>query len=128
MLPILAEKYKLGLISDTGYSPGTHLRKLMKDNDILDYFTSFSFSNETGVSKPHEKAFNTILHELNINPSHSLHIGDIERTDVVGANNTGMISVLFTGVDSEFERNNPEVTSADITINHWEELKESLDL
>ncbi|MER3328947.1 MAG: HAD family hydrolase, partial [Candidatus Kapaibacterium sp.] len=73
MLPKLAEKYKLGLISDTGYSPGTHLRKLMADNDIIDYFTSFSFSNETGVSKPHERAFHTILHELKTEAAHSLH-------------------------------------------------------
>lgn len=128
MLPKLAEKYKLGLISDTGYSPGTHLRKLMAENDILDYFTSFSFSNETGVSKPHEKAFNTILHELQTHPSHALHIGDIERTDVIGANNTGMISVMFTGADSEFERYNPEVSSADITLHHWSELNEKLDM
>lgn len=128
MLPKLAEKYKLGLISDTGYSPGTHLRKLMADNDILDYFTSFSFSNETGVSKPHERAFHTILHELKTDPAHSLHIGDIERTDVVGANNTGMISVLFTGVESEFDRKNPEISSADISINHWTELYEPLSL
>lgn len=128
MLPKLAEKYKLGLISDTGYSPGTHLRKLMADNDIIDYFSSFSFSNETGVSKPHEKAFHTILHELKTEPAQAMHIGDIERTDVVGANNTGMISVMFTGVDSEFDRKNPEVSSADITINHWLELNESLDI
>lgn len=128
MLPKLAEKYKLGLISDTGYSPGTHLRKLMADNDIIDYFSSFSFSNETGVSKPHEKAFQTILHELKTEPAQALHIGDIERTDVVGANNIGMISVMFTGVDSEFDRKNPEISSADITINHWLELSESLDI
>lgn len=128
LLPKLAEKYRLGLISDTGYSPGTHLRKLMSDNDILDYFTSFSFSNETGVSKPHEKAFQTILQELKVDPKHSLHIGDIERTDVVGANNSGMISVLFTGVESEFDRKNPEITSADISINHWSELSEALNI
>lgn len=127
-LPKLKEKYKLGLISDTGYSPGTHLRKLMEDNEILEYFDSFSFSNETGVSKPHEKAFNTILHELNISPINSMHIGDIERTDIVGANNTGMHSVLYTGTDSEFDRKNPEVSSANIQINHWNELIEILEI
>ena len=61
-------------------------------------------------------------------PAQALHIGDIERTDIVGANNTGMISVMFTGVDSEFDRKNPEISSADITINHWLELNESLDI
>ncbi|MFN3194590.1 MAG: HAD family hydrolase [Chlorobiota bacterium] len=127
-LPKLKENYKLGLISDTGYSPGTHLRKLMEDNEILEYFDSFSFSNETGVSKPHEKAFNTILHELNISPINSMHIGDIERTDIVGANNTGMHSVLYTGTDSEFDRKNPEVSSANIQINHWNELIEILEI
>ena len=127
-LPKLREKYKLGLISDTGYSPGTHLRKLMEDNEILEFFDSFSFSNETGVSKPHEKAFNTILHELNISPINSMHIGDIERTDIVGANNTGMHSVLYTGTDSEFDRKNPEISSANIQIDHWNELIEILEI
>jgi len=127
-LPKLKEQYKLGLISDTGYSPGTHLRQLMKNNEILEYFDSFSFSNETGVSKPHEKAFTTILTELKISPEHSMHIGDIERTDIVGANKTGMHSVLYTGTDSEFDRKNPEVTSANIQIEHWNELLEHLDI
>lgn len=128
MLPKMAEKYKLGLISDTGYSPGTHLRKLMEQNGILQYFSSFSFSNETGYSKPHGNAFKIILDELNLNPENAIHIGDIERTDIVGANNYGMTSVLFTGTDSEFDRKNPEITSADITINHWSELIEPLNL
>ena len=128
LLPQLAKKYKLGLISDTGYSPGTHLRRLMEENEILHYFTSFSFSNETGVSKPNKKAFDVILDELRVDPAYSLHIGDIERTDVVGANNAGMKSVLFTGAESEFDRNNPSVSSANITINHWLELQEKLEL
>jgi putative hydrolase of the HAD superfamily len=128
VLPKMAKKYKLGLISDTGYSPGTHLRKLMEKNGILEYFSSFSFSNETGYSKPHENAFKVVLDELSASASEALHIGDIERTDIVGANNLGMYSALFTGTESEFDRNNPEKTSATISINHWSELIEPLNL
>jgi FMN phosphatase YigB (HAD superfamily) len=100
----------------------------MEKNGILEYFSSFSFSNETGYSKPHENAFKVVLDELSASASEALHIGDIERTDIVGANNLGMYSALFTGTESEFDRNNPEKTSATISINHWSELIEPLNL
>jgi len=42
-------KYKLGVISDTIFSSGRVLRKLLKANDIEQYFDVFIFSDEAGV-------------------------------------------------------------------------------
>ena len=56
-----SEKYKLAIVSDTGFTPGYALRELLKTNDLIQYFEAFSFSDETLVSKPHPKAFFTIF-------------------------------------------------------------------
>ena len=32
----LSKKYKLAIVSDTGFSPGTNMRKLMKKEDMLE--------------------------------------------------------------------------------------------
>jgi putative hydrolase of the HAD superfamily len=119
----LADKYPLGLISDTGFSPGTILKELMSRNNLDKYFTSFSFSNETGVSKPNEKAFQTALEPLGQKPENGLHIGDIEGTDIVGAKNLGMTAIRFTGSVNEYviQRNSKE-TIADHEFETWSQI------
>lgn len=97
ILKNLSKKYKLAIVSDTGFSPGSVMRELMQSSGILKYFSDFSFSNETGVSKPHPKAFNIILDNFDCKPEFALHIGDIERTDIEGAVGIGMQAIRFDG-------------------------------
>lgn len=119
----LKSKYKLGIVSDTGFSPGTVLSELLKRNDLYDYFDAFSFSNETGVSKPHPKAFNTILNKLDCKPENAIHIGDIEATDVVGAKALDMYAIRYTGDITEYvAQTNPKKTIADIELDSWDKI------
>ncbi len=123
----LSQKYQLALVSDTGFSPGTILQELMKRNDIMKYFSAFSFSNETGVAKPHEKAFRTALEPFSIDPSEAIHIGDIEQTDIVGAKNFGMGAIRFTGSETEYVIvRNPTESRADHWAASWEEIGDIL--
>ncbi len=119
---------KLGIISDTGYAVGKQLKQLMDNKGILKYFDAFSFSDETGVAKPKEKAFNTILEAFNIDkPEQMLHLGDLERTDIKGALEIGVKSGIYTG----FYHLNGYIfdsTMADIYINDWIELINYIDL
>lgn len=119
----LSKKYMLGIVSDTGFSPGTVLRKLLENNSIISYFDVFSFSDETGVAKPHPKAFLTVLDALGCKPEDALHIGDIEQTDIVGAKKLGMKAIRFRG-DTSFvltpERE--EFTIADAEAEKWDEI------
>lgn len=119
----LSEKHPLGLISDTGFSPGTILKELMNRNGLDKYFTSYSFSNETGVSKPHEKAFHAALEPMGQLPENGVHIGDIEGTDIVGAKNIGMKAIRFTGSVNEYvtQRNSKE-TIADHEMENWQQI------
>jgi len=60
----LSGKYKLAIISDTGFSPGVTLRRLLEKENVLNYFSAFSFSDETGFAKPHPQAYMTVLNKL----------------------------------------------------------------
>ena len=48
----LRGRYRLGVISDTVFSPGTSLRRILADNDLLDAFECFVFSDEAGHPSP----------------------------------------------------------------------------
>ena len=119
----LNRDYKLGIVSDTGFSPGSVLKILLEKEGILDYFSAFSFSDETGVSKPHEKAFRKVLDEFDCKPEDALHIGDIENTDIVGAKKLGMYAIRFDGDSSRFlVKENPKETLADFESSDWKEI------
>ena len=45
-------RYPLGVISDTVFSPGSSLRRILAGHDLLRCFDSLVFSDEAGWSKP----------------------------------------------------------------------------
>ena len=119
----LSSKYKLGIVSDTGFSPGKMVDKLLIELDIKKYFSAFSYSDETGVAKPHPKSFTTILEQLNIKPNEAIHIGDIDRTDIAGAKAIGMGAIRYDGsIDDNllYLRNN--ISEADFIANNWNDI------
>jgi len=120
----LAARYKLALISDTAMSPGAILRKVLEKHDVAKYFDVMVFSDETGVAKPHPKAFSTALDALEVAPVNAVHVGDIERTDVVGAVRSGMRAILFRG-DSSSRYHGDQHTGNSIAhgvAHSWEEV------
>lgn len=118
----LSKSYKLAIISDTMFSPGRVLREYLNRKGILEYFSGFAFSDEIGVSKPHRKAFETALSETGSSPEKAWHIGDIQQTDILGANAMGMNSILYTGVSDKYEAGN----SATHVCRSWGEVKNLL--
>ncbi|NOZ47164.1 MAG: HAD family hydrolase [Chlorobi bacterium] len=119
----LKKKYRLAIISDTGFSPGSILKKLLEKEKILKYFDEFSFSDETGVAKPNKKAYLTALDKLDCKPESALHIGDIERTDIVGAKQLGMRAIRFIGDSTTlFIKNNSKTTIADAKVSSWKNI------
>ena len=123
VLQELSSKYELALVSDTGFSPGTILQQLMIESDIIKYFSVFSFSDETGVAKPHQKAFRTALEPFSVLSEEAVHIGDIEQTDIVGAKNFGMSAIRFTGSETNYVKvKNPTDSRADHWASSWDEV------
>lgn len=97
-LQLLAQEYKLGVISDTIHTHGRGLRYLLQQQGLLQYFSFFVFSDEIGASKPNTKVFTRAATGLGFPPSLVAHVGDRESNDVAGPLAIGMRSVLYTGI------------------------------
>ncbi|OGL46900.1 MAG: hypothetical protein A2161_04980 [Candidatus Schekmanbacteria bacterium RBG_13_48_7] len=91
----LSNHFHLGIVSDTGMTPGRVLRKLLQKNNILDYFCCFSFSDEVGYYKPDSRIFHHALSCLGVAPGEACHIGDFIHTDIRGAKQIGMGAILI---------------------------------
>jgi putative hydrolase of the HAD superfamily len=96
VLEQLRSRYKLGLISDTGLSLGCALREVMRADQVLDYFDHLTFSDETSTAKPNARQFLYTCHMLGVLPAETVHVGDLEETDIVGARKAGLHAVLLT--------------------------------
>ena len=113
-----AQRYPVGLISDTGISPGASLRVLMERHQFMEHFVALTFSDEVGVAKPQPKMFARTAKALGVAPEELFHIGDLEPTDIVGARNVGAKAALFAGVNDRFLGS----TQADHTFTDWREF------
>lgn len=85
--------YKLGLVSNTGKTPGSTLRVLMDRMGILEHFQVTTFSNEVMVRKPAEAAFRVTLEQLKALPKATAHVGDDAENDIAAAKRLGMHAV-----------------------------------
>lgn len=97
-IPLLAERYRLAIICDTGITPGRVLRRILEQDGLLPYFRHCVFSDEVGRTKPHIDNFHLALRKLRAHPEESVHVGDLIRTDIRGAQGAGMHALLFTGI------------------------------
>ena len=102
-LETLSHRYRLGIISDVGFSPGRMLKRVLADHGLLDLFDSLVFSDEAGRAKPHIEVFECTALALSAKPEEIVHIGDLEYTDIVGAKRAGYHAIRFTGV-TQMER------------------------
>jgi putative hydrolase of the HAD superfamily len=84
---------RLGLVCDTGLTPGRVVRQFLDAQGLLGMLASTIFSDEWSLPKPHPEVFRAALSELGVEPSQAVHIGDLRRTDVAGARAVGMATV-----------------------------------
>ncbi|GAB4261001.1 MAG: HAD family hydrolase [Thermoleophilia bacterium] len=97
----------LGLISDTGLTPGRVLVRYLERDGLLPHFHALTFSDETGFPKPDPRMFHVTLAAMGVGPGEAVHVGDMPRTDVAGALAVGMAPVRFAGVEDHREPPEP---------------------
>ncbi|MGH2736809.1 MAG: HAD family hydrolase [Actinomycetota bacterium] len=114
----------IGLVCDTGFTPGRVVRQLLDDAGLCDYLEVLCFSDEVGVPKPGPDIFAKALAELGARPPEAIHIGDLRRTDIAGARDFGMHAIRFKGVHDD----ETDATEAEIVINDHLQLLEVLGL
>jgi putative hydrolase of the HAD superfamily len=96
--------YRIGLISNTGRTPGRTMRKVLEDYGLTDCFDAMTFSDEAGYIKPNPRIFEIALGSLGSEPAKTAHVGDNPLLDVYGARACGISAILFTKYMENFER------------------------
>lgn len=97
LLAALRGKVRLGLISDTGMTLGTHLAEIMDVHGLGEFFEHRTWSDETLTTKPQARQFLHTLFMLDVPPSEAVHVGDLEAADIAGAKAVGMRAVRVGG-------------------------------
>ncbi len=92
-LQATARRTSIGLVSNTGFSPGPALRRVLHHLGVAQHFSAFAFSDEVGWAKPHPAIFAHALAHLGARPADVLHVGDTLAADVAGAQAHGMRTV-----------------------------------
>ncbi len=100
----------LGIISNTGRTPGVILRRLLERHDLLRHFTAVSYSDEVGYRKPDPEIFRRTLAELGVEAGEAAHVGDNPIADVQGAQGAGMRGVHYAAAGR------PGATHADLIV------------
>ena len=122
-LEVLAQRYQLAVICDTSYSPGSVLRELLARHRMLRHFEYLYFSNEHGRCKPDPRVFTQTLTALHVPAAAAAHVGDIQRTDIAGAQTAGMSAVHFLGANDYDAR----WSTADARVKEFADLPRALE-
>ena len=123
MLATLKEQgYLLGLISNTGMTPGRLFRSYLKELGIVHYFDHLTFSDEVLLAKPVAAIFVHTLKGLGASSEQAVHVGDHLRLDILGGQRAGMKTVWVQGFDAGETEATP-----DVTIQHIAELPRALE-
>jgi len=117
VLNTLAEKYPMVVVSNVDDDDPGYAMFKGKNLPFLDIITSESYRSY----KPHGKMFRVALSILKCQPAEVLHIGDSQRSDVVGAKNFGMCAAWL---NRRSEKIKPGIEPDYVITN----LKELLDL
>jgi putative hydrolase of the HAD superfamily len=118
----LSRRYRLGLISDVGLTPGWVLREILRRDGLLPHFGALTFSDETGLTKPCAEQFLHTLDALGARPGEAAHIGDLSETDLAGARGVGMKAILFLGASHRDDG----LPLADVAFEEYGELEAAL--
>lgn len=91
--------YRIGLISNTGMTPGRVFRAYLEEQGLVDFFDHMTFSDEVRMPKPFPAIFLHTFASMGCTPENTVHVGDHLRNDVVGASQVGMRTIWLRGFD-----------------------------
>jgi putative hydrolase of the HAD superfamily len=83
---------RLGLVSNA-FDPGWLLHRDLEQMGLAERLDFSVFSSEVGLRKPHPAIFERALQALEVEPEHTLFVGDRLFEDVRGAAELGMTTV-----------------------------------
>lgn len=109
---------RIGLISNTGMTPGATFRAYLEEKGMLGYFDALTFSDEVRLAKPAPEIFLMTVRSLGAAPAQTVHVGDHVQNDVVGAKGCGLKTVWIEGFyppgDPSDAGSTPDVSVAEL--------------
>ncbi|MBZ0263557.1 HAD family hydrolase [bacterium] len=120
----LANVVPIALICDTGISGPSTIDKMLDRWGVLQFIQHRIYSSDVGVSKPDSLMFDRAIERLGVAHDAALHIGDNERTDIIGAKNAGLMAIRLEALPA-FEKYVGE-SQADKCVKSWEEVQIAL--
>lgn len=106
---------RLGLISNTGMTPGATFRTYLDQEGLLGYFDVLTFSDEVKLAKPSNEIFLMTLRAMSALPDQAVHVGDHAVNDVVGAKQCGLKTIWITGFSEREDPSDPD-SEPDVTV------------
>jgi putative hydrolase of the HAD superfamily len=94
VVPLLAERYRLGVVSN--YPSAPLVARTLERFGILRFFSAVVVSGEFGWLKPHPSIFREALSRLGAQAERALFVGDDLRNDVKGPKALGFRTAWFT--------------------------------
>ncbi len=90
-----ARGLRVGLISNTGRTPGSVLRSILEELRLAPSIDVMVFSNEHGECKPQASIFEELRRGLDVAYEEMMFVGDNPYVDVHGAQRVGIKGVHF---------------------------------
>jgi len=122
VLDVLREHFPLAVVTDA-QSP--YARAELHKVGLLDYFDPIVVSGDHGFRKPDPRLFRFALDGMGVAAENALYVGNDMRTDIFGAREAGMTTVMF---DSDQGTKVHLDCVPDYTITDFRDLLKILDL
>jgi putative hydrolase of the HAD superfamily len=92
---LVARGVRLGIVSNTGRTPGVVLRQVLAAHGLLQHFSAIGYSDEVGYRKPEAEIFRHVLAAAGAMAAEAAHIGDNPVADVAGARAAGLRGIHY---------------------------------
>lgn len=104
----LSKKYKIYIITN-GVSFIQHRR--IKESKIEDFIDGIYISEEIGHYKPNKEYFDYVLNDIGLSNKEVIVVGDSLTSDILGANNSNIDSILLDNNDNFKDYRGKRVTN-----------------
>lgn len=106
---LAADRRRLGIVSNS--TSESVVRRILDRAGILPYFERVVSSGSEGVRKPAPEIFRRAVQRLGVPPEEALYVGNLPRTDAIGARNAGLHAVWLHRDGTGLGTDPPEITS-----------------
>jgi putative hydrolase of the HAD superfamily len=104
-----AQHRRLGVVSNA--TSEARVRRILDQAGIVGYFEKVVASGTEGVRKPDPEIFRRALRRMGLAPDRALYVGNLRRTDALGARAAGLHSVWLHRDGTGLGDDPPEITS-----------------